>query len=1117
MAEGVDERIIEALRTKPGQTAAELARALGLDRSAINQRLYGPLKNRVQQDSSYRWQLVARPTHDEHDASGSEAGQFTNTDLAKLARYYLACLGFDDTGVSTFLTSRFGDLDYAELTTLPSSPTAFADSSAARQLLGRKRTERARYGLYFGYPTSIARIRSRRSSWEGLMVEPILLFPVEQDQTTGRLTLDLSFPIINQKPFRAFTNAEPDAVMNELVQLEQELGLGREGELPELDELAMRLQSVRPEWPWREPIDAGGLSGPQGPISEIAEPGIYNRAVLILAEKSPFTQGLEQELRDLGRLPETRYRETALGRWLRQPDEPAAPGEAPPTVPLLEVLPMNSEQREAVTAALTRPMTVITGPPGTGKSQVVTNLLINAAWMGKRVLFASKNNKAVDVVETRVNALGPRPILLRVGSKAYQARLAEYVLALLAASSTASEKEDFGEAKQVHERLLHEFQDLEEASRTLVALRNEVDALEQQVEAARGRLPPALFARASEIDPTDIERQIASLATAADRADRDKAPFLTRIFWSLSRKARVSALVDSFRSAESAISSLGIEKARVDAGETGVAHAREICAVARARVADVRAVARYRDSLQRLTQARSLEEIARQQAGLQDRIAKNSLQLWQLWLRLQPSRMLPAQRQRLGKYSAVLKMVIEAGTDGELSRSAWAEYRSLLREVAPLLPCWAVTSLSARGRIEFDPGLFDIVVFDEASQCDIASALPLLYRAKSVVVIGDAKQLSHISGLQRGQDHALMEKHGLFPDFAEWAYAHQSLFALGATQVAAEDIVTLVDHHRSHADIIGFSNREFYEQRLRVATRYDHLKTPSKGEPGVTWLDVQGHAGRPASGGAVNMVEARAVVDTLRDLMLSKGYAGTVGVVTPFRAQANAITEAVNADETLSTALLRAEFLADTVHKFQGDERDVMVFSSVVSSNMPEGALGFLRSNPNLFNVAITRARAQLIVVGDRAACMRSDVGYLSRFAQYTASLGVISGDDIEARLAAVGPEYPPVARPELVSDWERVFYSALFAAGIRPVPQYPVEKYVLDFLVVAGDRRLAIEVDGERYHRNWTGELCRRDQIRNQRLFELGYDVRRFWVYEIRDDLQRCVRDVEEWLRKRS
>jgi len=1115
MTQALDEQIIQALRTKPGQTAAELARTLGGDRTAINQRLYGPLRGRVEQDTSYRWRLAGaapRPATDEADGAAEPTA---NTDLARLARYYLACLGFDDAGVSTFLTTRFGDPDYAELTTLPRSPTALADSLAARQLLSRKRTDRARYGLHFGYPTSIARIWSRRSSWEGLMVEPILLFPLEQDPDTGQLTIDFSFPIVNQKPLRAFTNTEPDMIMNELVQLEQELGLGADGEPPELDELALRLHALREEWPWRERIDPGTLSAARGPIGQITEPGIYNRAVLILAEKSPFTQGLEQELRDLARLPEERYRETALGRWVHRQaaTEPAA--EVPPPMPLLEVLPMNSEQRQAVTAALTRPATVITGPPGTGKSQVVTNLLINAAWMGKRILFASKNNKAVDVVETRVNALGPRPMLLRVGARAYQVRLAEYVLALLAATSTLSEREDLEESKGIHDRLLHEFQALDEESRRLVTLRNDVDRLEQLAEEARDRLPPELFARAAEIDLVGIERAATGLSAAADAADRAKAPFFSRLMWPLTRSGRFRRLSDAVRSTASALQPIGLAVDAGPADEAYVERVRDVCAAARARSRDVEAVARYRTTLRALQQARSLEDIARQQASLQERIARNSQQLWKLWLRIQPSRMPADRRQGLGQYLAVLKMVIEAGAEGELSKTAWGAYRNLLREVAPLLPCWAVTSLSARGRIEFDPGLFDIVVFDEASQCDIASALPLLYRAKSVVVIGDANQLSHISGLPRGQDQALMEKHGVFPGFAEWAYSHQSLFALATTEVAASDIVTLVDHHRSHADIITFSNHEFYEQRLRVATRYDRLRTPTKGEPGVTWVDIRGRAVRPGSGGAVNTEEARAVVAKLRDLVLAKGYAGTVGVVTPFRAQANAIIEAVNADATLSAALLKAEFLADTVHKFQGDERDVMIFSPVVASDMPEGAIGFLRSNPNLFNVAITRARAQLIVVGDRAACTECDVGYLSRFAMYTASLGAAENDDLDDRIASVGPEYPTVARPELVSDWERVFYKALFAAGIRPIPQYPVEKYVLDFLVVAGDRRLAIEVDGERYRRNWTGELCRRDQIRNQRLFELGYDVRRFWVYEIRDDLNGCVRAVEEWVRQ--
>jgi very-short-patch-repair endonuclease len=88
-----------------------------------------------------------------------------------------------------------------------------------------------------------------------------------------------------------------------------------------------------------------------------------------------------------------------------------------------------------------------------------------------------------------------------------------------------------------------------------------------------------------------------------------------------------------------------------------------------------------------------------------------------------------------------------------------------------------------------------------------------------------------------------------------------------------------------------------------------------------------------------------------------------------------------------------------------------------------------------------------------------------------------------------------------------------MVAAGLRPIPQYSVEQYDLDFAVLAGDRKLAVEVDGERYHRSWTGELCLRDQLRNQRLIELGWDVQRFWVYEIRDELQRCVRRIEDWV----
>src|SRR5207344_1690826 len=113
---------------------------------------------------------------------------------------------------------------------------------------------------------------------------------------------------------------------------------------------------------------------------------------------SPYTQGLETELKSLSEATDEKLRDTALGRWLSA-EIPAGTPSMPESDPLIEVLPMNTEQRTAIRAALTATHTVVTGPPGTGKSQVVTNMLVNAAWLGMKVLFASKNNKAVDVVE----------------------------------------------------------------------------------------------------------------------------------------------------------------------------------------------------------------------------------------------------------------------------------------------------------------------------------------------------------------------------------------------------------------------------------------------------------------------------------------------------------------------------------------------------------------------------------------------------------------------------------------------------------------------------------------------------------------------------------------------
>jgi len=207
----------------------------------------------------------------------------------------------------------------------------------------------------------------------------------------------------------------------------------------------------------------------------------------------------------------------------------------------------------------------------------------------------------------------------------------------------------------------------------------------------------------------------------------------------------------------------------------------------------------------------------------------------------------------------------------------------------------------------------------------------------------------------------------------------------------------------------------------------------------------------------------------------------------------------------LQAVAARAELLVDTVHKFQGDERDVMFFSPVVSTGISAPALDFLRSNGNLFNVAITRARGLLHVVGDRKLAAACGVGYLEEFVAYVSGLDVAGEAKVVVSPAAVSREYPTVMHPERVSDWERVLYQAMVDAGLKPIPQFSVDQYDLDFALIEGD--------GERYHRSWTVELCLRDQLRNQRLIELGWDVKRFWVYEVRDELDRCVLRLKDWV----
>ncbi len=637
----------------------------------------------------------------------------------------------------------------------------------------------------------------------------------------------------------------------------------------------------------------------------------------------------------------------------------------------------------------------------------------------------------------------------------------------------------------------------------MVALRNRVDEAERAAEPARALFGPEHFAQLRSLDADGLRSRLDALAAALQSREFPPGRRLRR-----TASAADALLPDA--------ELLGIAPPATQPDDASLPEWERFRAAMAGRLEWAERAHAYWQGLDRLHSTRPIEELARELTRIAEESAHNSLELWQCWLRLWPSRWSPYQRKLLAEYVSLLQMIASGDRfDDGAGRKVFRRYYTLFPKVTKLLPCWAVTSLSARGRLPFEPGIFDLVVIDEASQCDIASALPLLFRAKRAVIIGDPLQLKHVSTVAPQQDRLILAANGLAEGHAAWAYSVNSLFDLARSLCRHEDIVNLRDHHRSHRDIITFSNRHFYRGGLRVATDHESLKRPHKTGAAVRWVDVKGRVTRPARGGALNSVEAEAVVEAVRELVVQDGYRGAIGVVTPFRAHANRIRTLVHQDHELSQQLAALQFVVDTVHGFQGDEREVIFFSPVVSQGVAEGTLRFLKSHGNLFNVAVTRARSELVVVGDRQAALDSGVSYLAGFAEYTR--GLASREPAARGTGEPGPDYPVVAHPELVSEWERLAYKAMYNAGLRPVPQYEEAPFTLDFALFQGERKLDIEVDGENYHRNWDGELCRWDQIRSQRLNDLGWDILRFWVYELRDDMESCITRVKEWVAKRE
>ena len=150
-------------------------------------------------------------------------------------------------------------------------------------------------------------------------------------------------------------------------------------------------------------------------------------------------------------------------------------------------------------------------------------------------------------------------------------------------------------------------------------------------------------------------------------------------------------------------------------------------------------------------------------------------------------------------------------------------------------------------------------------------------------------------------------------------------------------------------------------------------------------------------------------------------------------------------------------------------------------------------------NVAVSRARAVLHVVGNRSWAARSGMPHLER-------LAAPSQRPSQPENPFRSPWYPHE------SPWEKILFEALKAKGVDSEPQYPVLGRRLDLALIRQGEpslKIDIEVDGDQFHRNPDGSRRRDDVWRDIQLQGAGWRVMRFWVYQLRDDLDGCVEKI--------
>lgn len=432
--------------------------------------------------------------------------------------------------------------------------------------------------------------------------------------------------------------------------------------------------------------------------------------------------------------------------------------------------------------------------------------------------------------------------------------------------------------------------------------------------------------------------------------------------------------------------------------------------------------------------------------------------------------------------------------------------RKYLMECIPKIPAWIMPLHRLWDTIRPEPGLFDTVIVDEASQAGIDSLI-LLLLARRIIVVGDDKQNSPERVGVREEDISRLTREHLQPfHFKDEFRPDASLY--DHAERAFGNVISLREHFRCVPEIIRFSNDLCYRNAPLIPLR----QPPPERLPPLHASFVPGGAVQGEGSRIRNEEEARAIVETIEKCCADEAYENkTMGVIVLQGHAQVELIEQMLAERLDPREREERKLRCGVPASFQGDERDVIFLSMVAAPNYRFRALTGI-ADQRRFNVAMSRARDQLWLFHS------VELHDLSRDDLRWKALNFVTGPQPSPELyeeldrlekAAARTPRVPGDQPEPYESWFEVDVALeLLRRKYRVRPQYEVAGYRIDIVVEGLQNRLAVECDGDAWH---GPEAYDHDMARQRQLERVGWTFVRIRESEFYADRTRAIARVVE------